>query len=302
MCVLSIVSCTAESNSIYGAFKTYRLNGNNIYMFPSKQNERLLIYIEGSGTTSVLGEIKNKKWVSYNLGYFLTKYMKDSFTIIIPEKLGMNIGQNIQDDPGFMRSYTVNNLVNCYVSAIDGYLDKYWKYKNVYIVAGSEGGLLFPKIYSELKNRNKISKAIVIGAGGLDQYVCFKILGESPIEMPSDYRRECKRIDDVVVDIKNDPESIDKKYFGWPYTRWSSFFNYKPFNYYKEIDIPILFYQGVKDWNSPIESVEYIEKNMNNPKFEYRYKNDMGHVPNFNDENSITNYFNELSTWLINGF
>jgi pimeloyl-ACP methyl ester carboxylesterase len=285
---------------MYGDFETYRINGNNLYEFCSDKNDKLLIYIEGSGTTSVLGEKNKGKWVSYNFGYFLTKYMKKYFTIIIPEKLGMDIGQNRWGDPVFMRSYTVDNLASCYISTIDGYLEKNRHYKSIYIIAGSEGGLLFPKIYSELKNKTIIEKAIVIGAGGLGQYECFKILGKSTIEMPSNYRDECKRIDDVVIDIKKDPLSITKMYFGWPYSRWNSFFMYKPFDYYKKIDIPILFYQGMLDWNSPIESVEYVQKNINNKKFEYRYKKNMGHVPNFDNENDTASYFSELYTWLNN--
>lgn len=288
---LSFVSCMTYKN-----LKTENYGDAHMYEVGSKKPD-LIIYLEGSGKTSVLGERKNNKWVSVNFGYMLAKSMGDSFQIAIPEKLDIGIGENHSADTSFLKNYTVDGLTESYCKAIDGYLDNHREYKNVYIIATSEGGLLFPKIYSQLIHNERINKAIVIGSGGLSQAECFRILSASAVEMPPSYRAECQRIDEAIQEVKADPQSVEKKYFGWPYARWSSFFDYKPFDYYKEIRIPVLFYQGKLDWSSPVESVQYIQKNLPENPFEYMYIDKMGHTPDMTKA-GLKKFADALGDWL----
>jgi pimeloyl-ACP methyl ester carboxylesterase len=296
--VACLISCANIPKNGFDGLVAHRINGNGVYEIPSEGSKRLLIYIEGSGTTSVLGEIKNEKWVSVNFGYFVVKQLSPSYTVIIPEKLGIGIGENHWNDPKFLRKYTVDNLVSGYARSIDGYLDAHRDYESVFVIAGSEGGLLFPKILSELNNKDRIRKAVVIGAGGLSQFECFKILARSSVEMPEKYREECGKIEEVYSDVQRNRDSLDMVYLGWPYARWSSFLDYRPFDYYASVDIPVLFYQGVEDWSSPVESVEYIQKNLRNEEFEYAYIEGMGHVPDLSDESSVSEYFSVVRRWL----
>jgi hypothetical protein len=290
------ISIIIQSCLSYNNLQIEKYGQDSIYKFGNNSND-LLIYIEGSGKTSVLGIKKDDRWISVYFGYFVTRYFSNTYTVLIPEKLNIEFGEDHTIDPIFLKNYTVEKLVKSYCNSIDGYLEKHPEYENVYFLAGSEGGLLFPKIYTDLINKEKIRKAIITGAGGLDQYECFKILAQSKIPMPKEYKEECRNVEKEFIEITNDPESITKKYFGWPYSRWNSFFKYKPFDYYKNIQIPILFYQGKLDWNSPVESVEYIQKNISNKLFEYRYIESMGHTFE-TGEDQMKNLVNEFTTWL----
>nr|HPO50450.1 alpha/beta hydrolase [Spirochaetota bacterium] len=87
--------------------------------------------------------------------------------------------------------------------------------------------------------------------------------------------------------------STDKFYFGWSYKRWNSFFDYKPIDYLSKIDIPILFIQGKKDFSSPVESVEFVQNNINKNNFSYKYYENMGHLPESDKGiNEIMEYIN----------
>lgn len=294
--ILLLGSC-ATTKSVYSNLKIEEYDKTHLYQVGANSKD-LLIYLEGSGTASVLGEKQNGKWISVNFGYFISKYFGPTYRIAIPEKLFIGIGENHSTDSAFLKKYTVDNLVKSYCKSIDAYLAKHSEYENVYIIGASEGGLLLPKVYAELNQRERIKKAIVIGAGGLDQYECFRILAKSSIEMPEKYRNECKKVDEIVNEINTDPESIEKQYMGWPYLRWNSFFKYRPYEYYSAIKIPVLFYQGRLDWSSPIESVEYLQKNILNTNFEYRYIDTMGHIPAFDDE-EMKQFIKELNDWLM---
>jgi dipeptidyl aminopeptidase/acylaminoacyl peptidase len=45
----------------------------------------------------------------------------------------------------------------------------------------------------------------------------------------------------------------------------------KPFDHYKNIDVPILFVHGDDNYRIPWESTEYIQKNLPEKPFNYKY-------------------------------
>nr|HPO50453.1 hypothetical protein [Spirochaetota bacterium] len=152
----------------------------SIYESKKENSCKLIIYIEGSGLNSVLGERKNGIWRSFQFSYYVYNFFKDKCNIIIPEKLKMRVGENYESDKETVSLYTVENMFESYRKSVDFYLDEH-DFSTVILFGVSEGGLLIPKIYDSLKNREKISKIVVWGSGGLSQYECFKILGNTKI-------------------------------------------------------------------------------------------------------------------------
>lgn len=65
--MLSFVSCMTYKN-----LRGEEFGASHIYEVGSNKPD-LIIYIEGSGKTSVLGERKNAKRVTVNFGYMLAK-------------------------------------------------------------------------------------------------------------------------------------------------------------------------------------------------------------------------------------
>jgi len=266
----------------------------SIYTFNGNQ-KKLLIFIEGSGLNSVLGVKKNNRWESVQFGYFLANNPDNEFTLAIPEKLDFEAGKDYKNDKNALKQYTVDNLSDSHARKIDRYIDA-TSFDAIYLLGASEGGLLAPKIVNALRNKSKIRKMIVWGAGGYSQEECFRILALSKIPMPESYRKECERIDEIKKEIASHPDSIDTYYLGWPYARWSSFFDYRPIDEYLTINIPILFIQGLEDYNSPYESVKYVEATIHNEKYEYNYYEHMGHV--LNDTEKTAEIIRSLYLWL----
>jgi dipeptidyl aminopeptidase/acylaminoacyl peptidase len=53
----------------------------------------------------------------------------------------------------------------------------------------------------------------------------------------------------------------------------------RPFEFYKNIDIPVLFFQGILDTNTRPVSTKYVEQNLPDKPFDYIYYQDMIHYP-----------------------
>ena len=290
--VLLFASCMTKSS--YPNMHEMNDNDQVIYTFNGRQN-KVLIYIDGSGLNSVLGIKNSEKWTSVQFGYFLSENLDRDFTLAIPEKLNFLKGVDYKNDTDALRKYTVGNLVESYSGKIDNYIDKN-NFTEVYLLGVSEGGLLAPKILNTLKNKPKIKKMVIWGAGGYSQEECFKVLASSTLQMPESYRNECKKIFDIKEDIEKNPTAIDKYYLGWPYLRWHSFFNYMPINEYNEINIPVLFIQGLMDYNSPYESVKFLEEESRNKNYEYVYYNDMGHIPT--EKAEVARIIHSIYSWI----
>jgi esterase/lipase len=275
----------------------HEINVYNHLIYTFNNNKyKALIYIDGSGLNSVLGVKNTDKWTSVNFSYFIANNLNSDFTLVIPEKLNFKKGIDYTNNSEVLLKYTVENLVESYSSKIDYYIENNKNVNEIYLLGISEGGLLVPKILNTIKNKSKIKKMVIWGAGGYSQKECFKILAKSAIQMPETYRNECKKISEVEKDIEQNPKAIDKYYLGWPYSRWSSFFKYQPIDEYVGIDIPVLFIQGLKDYNSPFESVKYIEEEYRNKNYEYAYYRDMGHIPEKKED--IARIIQSIYSWI----
>lgn len=294
--IIFLASCESlEVQKYYNKIQVYENNGKSYYVVNNEKSGELIIYLEGSGLSSVLGTKVNNFWTSIHLSFFIIKHYSEHYNILIPEKLTMVMGEEYKNNKDILSSYTVKNIGYTYSQSIDHYLEN-TNYSSIYIIGSSEGGLLLPFVYNNLENKNRIKKLVIIGSGGLSQYECFKILGTSKMQMPQEYREQCLKIDSIKKDIEMYPNSIDKGYFGWPYKRWSSFFEYRPINELININIPILFIQGVLDWNSPVESVKYIEEFEISNNYTFLYYEDMGHGPE--QEQDIFSMLDEINNWI----
>lgn len=290
-----LISC--QTRNPYPGIKTYKENGN-FYTIENPNSNNLIIYLEGSGYESVLGKFDSYgNWEYTKFAEPLVNIFRNEYNILIPEKLTFEMGQSYKNDKTVYSSYRVDELVSSYTRSIDTYLSNN-NFSSVYIIGASEGGYLLPAVYRNLVNKDEIDKLIIIGSGGLSQLEELRILGKSEVSMPDNYRDICLKIDDVWGEIQQDPYSVEKFYLGHPYSRWSSFFTYRPIEDIRKIDIPVLFIQGKLDWSTPVESTKMVENEKISDKFTFIYYDEMEHGPaTFKQMRNLTK---DMKVWLLN--
>ncbi len=289
-----IISC--QTRNPYPGLQTH--NGESTYYtIENSDSNKLIIYLEGSGYESVLGRFDTSgNWEYTNFAEPITKTFSKEYNILVPEKLMFKMGQSYKDDKAVYSSYRVDELVLSYTKSIDTYLSRNI-FSEVYIIGASEGGYLLPAVYKNLKNKNKIDKLVFFGSGGFSQLEELRILGNSKVEMPDNYRAICQQIETEWVDIQQDPNSVEKFFLGHPYSRWSSFFLYKPIEDIRGINIPALFIQGELDWSTPVESTKMIENEKISDKFKFIYYEKMEHGPS--TYRQMKTLSNDMKEWLL---
>jgi pimeloyl-ACP methyl ester carboxylesterase len=285
-----------------GQIKLEDNNFVNYYSLVRDNSDTLLIYLDGSTYESVMGVHDGGSWVRPGNPYSFAKNHFSEYDFLTLDKVNVKYGYDHSTDPAVINNYTLENNVNSAVSVIDNYLDNTKKEYNEIIIFGiSQGGQIMPKVYSQLQNKDKITKLVILGSGGLSQYEDFMILKDSDLPMDPGNKAGYAQVEDAYADIQNNYDSTDKQYFGYTYKMWSGFLKYKPLDDYININIPILILHGAKDSNSPVESARAVdlafqEAGKDNLKY-IEYK-DMGHGPESKEQSGQV--FGDLADWIEN--
>jgi pimeloyl-ACP methyl ester carboxylesterase len=230
----------------------------------------LIVSIEGSGWDSVLGVKNEERWLAVHQSAQLLQVLRDAYTFFIPEKLnrqpGLVYSRNVED----RADYTAENFLDCYLESINGYLAEH-AFSSIVLIGGSEGAILLPLIYERMNDKHAVTALVSLSGGGLSLYESYSILSVSP-KVGAEWN---ERYRNIVEEY-----SPEKRPYGYSFAedvygmsnRWfASFIHIRPFDRYKDIHIPILFAHGERDYNVPVESTRYIQENLPNKPFEYRY-------------------------------
>jgi esterase/lipase len=250
---------------------------SHAYLFEQNTSDTLIINIDGSAWYSILGIKNEKRWTNVGNGAQLLKALGKEYTFLIPEKFKRQPGMLYFYDIEERAMYTANNLIDCYVESINGYLSEH-SFKSIILVGTSEGAMVLPLIYEKLNDKNSVKAIVSIGFGGLSLYDSYVILSKRPNLPPMWIGMYQYFVEVFKPGLEIYPDSYDKDIFGTTYRWFNSFKNIRPFDYYKNIDIPILFIHGKKDYNLPVESTQYIQENLPEKPFEYLYYN-WAHMP-----------------------
>ena len=299
-CVLLYNSCaTFNKNDPYPNKETFIYNNNFAYRFKSydTSSKKLIIDFSGSGWFSTLGLLADNEWRFTGTGAQLLQVLRRDHTIFIPEKWDRIPGINYLDDLDARYLYTKENLIESYVTSIDSHLAEN-NYSSIILVGTSEGAALLPLIYNKMKNKDLVIAMISIASGGLSIYESY-LISIKKDNIP-DFWREAYS---YAIDLREDQErfmkyseSIETTPFGLVYRQMVSFMDLRPFDYYKDINIPILFIHGERDMNIAVESTTYIQENLPNKPFEYIYYKDMGHIPMKYFE--TLRFRNDIARWI----
>jgi esterase/lipase len=256
------------------------------YVFRNVSSDKLIINIEGSGFGSVLGQKGHKKWNFVGVGSQILQVLGDTHTIFIPEKWDrlpeMDYTWYFDD----RIKYTMDNLLKCYLTSINNFLANN-HYSSITLIGISEGAALLPLIYENIKEKYNVTGMVSWGFGGLSLYESYSILKDSPI-VPNYYKAMVKYYIDM-YGTKNINAFVSEGYI-------LTLMECRPFDYYADINIPILFVHGEMDFNVPVESTKYIQENLSPKPFEYIYYKDMMHGPS--NYSQAIRVRNDIAKWI----
>lgn len=294
--IILIASCVTYSRSNpYPNKRDINYNGNTVYEFRANNpSDRIIIVLEGSGWNSSLGFYSNNRWEFTEIGALLIQVLRDTHTLVIPEKWNRSPENDYFDDLDARYIYTKENLVENYVSSINGYLNEN-NVSSIVLVGTSEGAALLPFVYENMDHRELVAGMVSIAFGGLSIYESYKI-SLNKDDVPEEWKHIYALVIESLDEIMEHSDSIEKNIFGVFYRQLASFIHIRPFDYYKNIDIPVLFIHGRNDWNMAVESTEYIQSNLPEKPYTFIIYKNMGHIP--------TKYFetrrfrNDIAKWI----
>jgi pimeloyl-ACP methyl ester carboxylesterase len=260
--------------------KVLDYENNTAYEFKNEKSDKLIINIEGSGWNSVLGYTygNGKKWRKTGWWYFIVEALNSQYTILVPEKFNRILGKEYNYyyyDVETMRDYTLENLVSCYSEIINRYLSEN-AYSSVILAGSSEGSCVLPLVYKNITPKDRITGLVAMSYGGLSRYEQWKILANSELPTPEGWRNVLRHIDEYKHDIDLHPDSMGM-FYGFTYMYEKSAMDYRPFDDFVDINIPVLFIHGEQDVNCPVESTRYIQDNLPDKPFDYFYFGDADH-------------------------
>ena len=289
-----ICSCKSVSNNPYENLTIINYGNNTAYEFLNDKSDKLVIFIDGTRWCSVLGWKEGDNWGELSSSKFFLDTFREDTNFMIPERLNMQIGRFYLYNSEIRRNYTLENLVESYSFVINAYLNER-DFSSVIIIGHSEGASLLPLIYREIEKKDKITGMAAVSYGGLSVYEQVKILADSELNMPDYYREACQNIDELKTEIETYPNSLGE-IMGYTYGWWNSFIYYRPYEYYTDINIPVLFIHGKLDITVPVESTQYIQENLPGKPFDYVYIDNADH--SFSSNESKNKLRERMTNWV----
>jgi predicted esterase len=274
---LFLLGCVRSERG-YDHIRYYQLQKDgvflNYYYLPSSEeggDKRLFVFFDGSSKQSVLGRKSTTK-VSYGLPAYIRMSLRSSDDLVVMDQVSTQPWEDISTNNNVVALNTFKNKTELYSAALDEFLVQHPGYNSVYLIGYSEGGMVLPGVYSLLQERSRVSGIVLCSSGGMSYAETLKIQQLSTQNFTASYRDNLNQLDRVFRRIKLKPNAKDLYYFGWPYSKWSGYFSYRPISDLLKIKVPILVIHGSEDKNIPVESSRYIETSfMRNKKVNLRY-------------------------------
>ena len=266
-------------------YNTLYFSDGQGYEFKSASSNKLIITLDGGPgwDHNRIGAIDDIIGGYHFVDWLLNFY--DEYNIFVPEKFDWGRLVNPFWDIKNRERYTLDNLIANYASVISEYLSKY-DYETIIIFGHSEGGVLAPELYFLLEDVN-ISAIISSGAGGLISPSDISAVrrgipmdDESINQYLETYKQYLAAYSGERYADSPDEQRFrqtGKEFFSVNY--FNGLFKRRPFDFYKNINVPVLFIHGLLDMNvSPI-STKYVEQNLPDKPFDYIYYPNTQHYP-----------------------
>jgi len=296
------LSATTKDTTKFAHLKVQRMSDSYIDVYynkpPTDKKMPIMIACQGSGTDD------NTEGFLGLIGQF-----KDKVVGMTIEKEGVNFGdQGDSVRVAYRENNTIYNRLYDYLRVLE-YLKAHatWWDGNVYVIGGSEGGLLAGMLASYYPNVKGL--AILSFGGAMTFGEAWPIASGNQAKQDGKatqaaIEKEEKATWDSLKRIYNDPV-FSKSYSGMDnsYAWWRSIMNLRLQNVLIDLNIPIFVGQGTNDMMVPIESARKLERAFKDAgKTNLFYKEYQSYAHDFSDENGnshLVTVFTEAITYLL---
>lgn len=228
----------------------------------------ILLYLDGSGAFPLF------QYTERGIGSTVTidfQNLPNEYHIILISKPGVPFIDSVKNDAqtGFPiyetpKAYTEKLSLDWRVNSAQLVLKKSIKElkvesKKIAVIGISEGFQVGAKLASIDKN---VSHLLLFVGNGLNQIYDFIIQNRTDAQsgiIPTEVAQ--KNIDSLYViakDIYENPNTIDKEWYGHTYLRWSSFTNNNPTENILSLDIPVYIVAAANDRNTSVLGTDYL--------------------------------------------
>ena len=290
--VLLYVGCfPPRIDSVYAGMETGKVglgNGNFNYYYLFERSERnytLVILIDGSGYTSVLGLIDGDYVTKEGLPSLLHEDLPREFDLLVPEKPNVTPGQDHSQDPAVLGYYSLDTRSAGCVASVELVLSQR-QYFNVVLLGFSEGGMVAPFVYTKMSSASSISHVALASSGGYSQYERLRVLW-------SDNPGKLEELERYKAEIEANPLSTEDYWMGHTFLRWSGFLNYAPIMDLMTIQLPILLIHGSHDKSVPVESSRSAFDSLREAG-----RDDVEYIETDEGHDTMTNGLDDISDWI----
>jgi len=218
-------------------------------------------------------------------------HLSDGYSFFVPEKFDW--GKISIRERG---DYEIDELVENYEEVIREYLSQN-NYASVIIAGFSEGGSIAPELYFRLGDFN-VSGIVSIAFGGLSAFEQEELFYRKALALEPPFDNDAVARNRAIGNGERTLTRYDGEGRRFPSdSGWHDSVIYRrPFEFYRGIDIPVLFLHGEWDTNVAVESTKYVEENLPGKPFTYSYYPEMFHSPsNYGDFMAMRR---DISAWL----
>lgn len=220
----------------------------------------LLVYIQGSGNSSLFSKDNSGK-ISPVSGHITWAYeTKDKAKLLIIEKPGVNFLDQEEANLEFDKKFSLETWAHR-IEEVIRFVIKNEKIDTAKImIAGhSEGGLVAARVTKDLGSI--ITHVSILAGEGPSQLYSLYGFAESGVFFDSPNCDKAQRIDSLTrtwENILTDPSSTSKKFWGLTYLRWSSFLRTSVCDELSSYAGKALIIQGDADKNVIPESAKIL--------------------------------------------
>lgn len=228
--------------------------------FSGQSSLPLIVYVQGSGNSSLF-EKNNANVISPASGHINWAYeAKDKAKLLIIEKPGVNFLDHKEENIAFDKKFSLKSWAASIEQVIKFVIKSEKIDTSKIMIAGhSEGGLVAARVAKEMGKR--ITHVTILAGEGPSQLYSLYGFAESGVFFDSPDLSSTQRIDSLTkkwVEILAEPNSVEKKFWGFTFLRWSSFLKTSVIEELSGYSGKVLILQGELDKNVSPESAKIL--------------------------------------------